>query len=150
MALQVYTPFVTAEFELTNFQVPVDGEVRVSINGRLHEVWLNEDGANNDVGLSFIKRVALKPLPEGRFTLEFGLYSYTTDTEVANAKVVINVVTEETEWADEVVAFSSEVRLSSKYVVFSLFSWNYHQPCSAYTSLLSFSDASLSSLRLFI
>eukprot|EP00240_Pyramimonas_obovata_P000228 CAMPEP_0118930660 /NCGR_PEP_ID=MMETSP1169-20130426/7269_1 /TAXON_ID=36882 /ORGANISM="Pyramimonas obovata, Strain CCMP722" /LENGTH=1698 /DNA_ID=CAMNT_0006873045 /DNA_START=1 /DNA_END=5097 /DNA_ORIENTATION=+ len=105
---KVYTPFITAEFELTNFQVPTDGEVRVSINGRLHEVWLNEDSASTDSGLSFIKRVALRPLPEGRFTLEFSLYSYTTDTEVANAKVVINVKTEETEWATEFVDFSSE------------------------------------------
>jgi hypothetical protein len=36
---QVYSPAVMAEFELTNFEVPQDGELRITINGRLHEVW---------------------------------------------------------------------------------------------------------------
>jgi hypothetical protein len=70
-------------------------------------VWLEAGEAVSEVGLSFVKKLPLKSLPEGRLTLGFHLYSYITDTEIAAAKVVINVVLLENEWASEVVAFST-------------------------------------------
>lgn len=96
-------PDITASFEFANFQVPRDGEVRITVGGRVHQTWTGEgsDPANP------IKSTRLQPLPTGRLVIGFHLFNHKGD-ELNVEKVTVNVVPSVEAWATTVVDFSSE------------------------------------------
>ncbi|KAK3266882.1 hypothetical protein CYMTET_24525, partial [Cymbomonas tetramitiformis] len=98
----IISPYQNAVFELSNFVIPEDGHLLVTVEGIEHQVYNTKQQVH-----TFEKEFELHMLPEGRVHMGFHLVTKRGEV-VYSSNITLSVILEKKLWVNQVLKVSSE------------------------------------------